>query len=215
MLIQAGQSGRGQRFAARWAECVFVAYHSLTQAQRDYRSFKTQVEAVGRDPDKTFVCAGVYPVVAETRAEAEGQAFRFPRPWRRLEWRRRAVLAGQVMIGQTFTDDLRNDCAEAVAVIHVFAIVIPKGLFVQVAKEMERLDADIGSFQAALQEGPEIFDSVSVDVPVYLALGMVDHLMNVVLFEAVVSDPRIAEYIRSASHVLAHKRLQGSCLSVL
>src|SRR5487761_2611523 len=27
VLIQAGQSGRGLAFAARWAECVFVAYH--------------------------------------------------------------------------------------------------------------------------------------------------------------------------------------------
>src|SRR6201985_2751471 len=74
VLIQAGQSGRGQRFAARWAECVFVNYHSLTQAQRDYAAFKTQVAAANRDPDKTFICAGVYPVVAETRAEAEDHA---------------------------------------------------------------------------------------------------------------------------------------------
>jgi FMN-dependent oxidoreductase (nitrilotriacetate monooxygenase family) len=74
VLIQAGQSGRGQKFAARWAECVFVAYHSLVQARRDYASFKTQVEAAGRDPEKTFVCAGVYPVVAETRTEAEDHA---------------------------------------------------------------------------------------------------------------------------------------------
>jgi FMN-dependent oxidoreductase (nitrilotriacetate monooxygenase family) len=74
VLIQAGQSGRGQRFAARWAELVFVAYHGLAQAQRDYAAFKTQVAAAGRDPDKTFVCAGVYPVVAETCAEAEDHA---------------------------------------------------------------------------------------------------------------------------------------------
>jgi FMN-dependent oxidoreductase (nitrilotriacetate monooxygenase family) len=73
VVVQAGQSGRGQRFAARWAECVFVSYHGLAQAQRDYASFKAQVEATGRDPEKVFVCAGVYPVVAETRAEAEDQ----------------------------------------------------------------------------------------------------------------------------------------------
>jgi alkanesulfonate monooxygenase SsuD/methylene tetrahydromethanopterin reductase-like flavin-dependent oxidoreductase (luciferase family) len=73
-LIQAGQSGRGQKFAARWAECVFVAYHGLAQARRDYAAFKAQVEAAGRDPEKVFVCAGVYPVVAESRAEAEDHA---------------------------------------------------------------------------------------------------------------------------------------------
>jgi FMN-dependent oxidoreductase (nitrilotriacetate monooxygenase family) len=71
VIIQAGQSGRGQRFAARWAECVFVAYQTLEQSRRDYASFKAQVAAAGRDPEKVFVCAGVYPVVAPTRAEAE------------------------------------------------------------------------------------------------------------------------------------------------
>src|SRR5579875_764713 len=29
VIIQAGQSGRGRRFAARWAELVFVAYHEM------------------------------------------------------------------------------------------------------------------------------------------------------------------------------------------
>ncbi len=71
VIIQAGQSGRGTTFAARWAECVFVNYHSLEQARRDYAAFKTKVTEAGRDPEKVFVCAGVYPIVAETRAEAE------------------------------------------------------------------------------------------------------------------------------------------------
>jgi FMN-dependent oxidoreductase (nitrilotriacetate monooxygenase family) len=74
VLIQAGQSGRGQRFAARWAELVFVAYHEFDRARIDYANFKRQVAEAGRDPDKTFVCAGMYPIVAETRAEAEDQA---------------------------------------------------------------------------------------------------------------------------------------------
>ena len=71
VIIQAGQSGRGTTFAARWAECVFVAYHGIEQAKRDYAAFKGKVVETGRDPEKVHVCAGVYPVVAETRAEAE------------------------------------------------------------------------------------------------------------------------------------------------
>ena len=74
VLIQAGQSGRGQRFAARWAELVFVAYHELDHSKQDYARFKALVEAAGRDPDQVSVCAGVYPIVAETRAEAEDRA---------------------------------------------------------------------------------------------------------------------------------------------
>ncbi len=71
VLIQAGQSGRGRRFAARWAELVFVSYHSLEQARADYAAFKQQIAEAGRDPEKVTVAAGVYTVVAPTRAEAE------------------------------------------------------------------------------------------------------------------------------------------------
>ena len=74
VIIQAGQSGRGRQFAARWAELVFVSYHDLASAKRDYGAFKQQVAEAGRDPDKVFVAAGIYPVVAETRAEAEDKA---------------------------------------------------------------------------------------------------------------------------------------------
>src|SRR3984885_5496381 len=60
VIIQAGQSGRGTTFAALWAECVFVAYHGIEQAKRDYASFKAKVAATGRDPEQVHVCAGVY-----------------------------------------------------------------------------------------------------------------------------------------------------------
>jgi len=73
VIIQAGQSGRGRRFAARWAELVFVNYHSLESARSDYQAFKQQIAEAGRDPEQVLVACGIYPVVAETRAEAEDQ----------------------------------------------------------------------------------------------------------------------------------------------
>jgi FMN-dependent oxidoreductase (nitrilotriacetate monooxygenase family) len=71
VIIQAGQSGRGRRFAARWAELVFVVYHSLAQGKADYAVFKDEIARHGRDPDSVQVATGMYHVVAETRAEAE------------------------------------------------------------------------------------------------------------------------------------------------
>lgn len=71
LIIQAGSSDRGKGFAARWAETVFVAYHDLAQGQREYAAFKQAVAAQGRDPDSVSVNTIAYPVVAETRAEAE------------------------------------------------------------------------------------------------------------------------------------------------
>ena len=71
VVIQAGASARGKVFSARWAETVFVAYPDLEEGKREYRAFKEAIAAHGRDPDKVPVNTIAYPVVAETRAEAE------------------------------------------------------------------------------------------------------------------------------------------------
>ncbi len=71
VVIQAGASARGKVFSARWAETVFVAYPDLEEGKREYRAFKEAIAAHGRDPGKVPVNTIAYPVVAETRAEAE------------------------------------------------------------------------------------------------------------------------------------------------
>lgn len=71
VLIQAGQSGRGSEFAARWGELVFVIYPNLEVARRSYAEFKGKVSAHGRDPDSVKVAPAVYVVAAESRAEAQ------------------------------------------------------------------------------------------------------------------------------------------------
>src|SRR6201997_283666 len=70
-LIQAGQSGRGQEFAARWAELVFVIYHSLADGKREYAAFKEAVAAAGRDAAKVQVAPACYVCVGETEAAAQ------------------------------------------------------------------------------------------------------------------------------------------------
>ena len=71
VVIQAGSSARGKAFAARWGETMFVAYHDLDSAKREYAAMKAAIAARGRDPAKTTINTIAYPVVAETRAEAE------------------------------------------------------------------------------------------------------------------------------------------------
>lgn len=71
VLIQAGQSGRGRAFAARWADLVFVVQRDFARAQAAYREFKRDVAAAGREPAEVLVAAACYVVAAETRAEAE------------------------------------------------------------------------------------------------------------------------------------------------
>lgn len=71
VVIQAGQSGRGRRFAARWGELIFVIFPDLAAARASYRDFKDEVARAGRDPHSVRVTPAVYCVTAETKATAE------------------------------------------------------------------------------------------------------------------------------------------------
>jgi FMN-dependent oxidoreductase (nitrilotriacetate monooxygenase family) len=71
VLIQAGQSGRGRRFAGRWGELIFVIYPNLAAGQKQYAELKHAVAESGRNPDHVTVAPAVYVNVAETEALAE------------------------------------------------------------------------------------------------------------------------------------------------
>ncbi|MBS0244123.1 MAG: LLM class flavin-dependent oxidoreductase [Proteobacteria bacterium] len=71
VLIQAGQSGRGKRFATEWGEVIFSYQLGIEAAKKSYADMKASCAATGRDPDSMKIATLVYPVVAETRAEAE------------------------------------------------------------------------------------------------------------------------------------------------
>jgi alkanesulfonate monooxygenase SsuD/methylene tetrahydromethanopterin reductase-like flavin-dependent oxidoreductase (luciferase family) len=71
VIIQAGQSGRGRRFGARWGEVIFVVYPNVEVGRRDYAAFKAEVARAGRDPEHVKVTQLVNTVAAATRAEAE------------------------------------------------------------------------------------------------------------------------------------------------
>ena len=69
VIIQAGQSGRGREFAARWSELIFVIYPNLAVARKSYADMKAYLASVGR-PDVPIAPA-IYTIVAPTKAEAE------------------------------------------------------------------------------------------------------------------------------------------------
>ncbi|MBV9828064.1 MAG: LLM class flavin-dependent oxidoreductase [Alphaproteobacteria bacterium] len=71
VLIQAGQSGRGQAFAAKWADLVFVIYHSLEDGKSEYAAFKEAVARAGRDPAHVRVAPACYVCVGESEAVAQ------------------------------------------------------------------------------------------------------------------------------------------------
>ena len=69
VIIQAGQSGRGREFAARWSELIFVIYPNLAVARKSYADMKAFLAKAGR-PD-VCIAPAIYTIVAPTKAEAE------------------------------------------------------------------------------------------------------------------------------------------------
>jgi FMN-dependent oxidoreductase (nitrilotriacetate monooxygenase family) len=71
VIIQAGASGRGQRFAGRWGEVIFSAARNLANAKQGYEAIRNEAAKAGRDPDQMFICNLTTPVCGASLAEAE------------------------------------------------------------------------------------------------------------------------------------------------
>ena len=67
VIIQAGQSGRGRAFAARWAELVFIIQPTVAASRETYNGIKQAVTEAGRDPASVRVLPAVYCGLGETR----------------------------------------------------------------------------------------------------------------------------------------------------
>lgn len=73
LLVQAGSSEDGKKFAARYAEAVFTAQQTLKDAQDFSSDLKARTRAAGRDPEHIKVLPGIVPVIGSTEAEARAQ----------------------------------------------------------------------------------------------------------------------------------------------
>ena len=71
VLLQAGSSGRGRDFAARWAELIFTGDPNIDIARAHYKDQKDRIAERGRDPMGVKMCPMTYTVVGESQAHAE------------------------------------------------------------------------------------------------------------------------------------------------
>jgi len=71
VLVQAGSSDIGRRFAARHAEAVFTAHMEKKTAQEFHADLKRLVAEEGRKPEQVLILPGLSPMIASTQAEAE------------------------------------------------------------------------------------------------------------------------------------------------
>jgi FMN-dependent oxidoreductase (nitrilotriacetate monooxygenase family) len=71
VLVQAGSSDTGRRFAARHADAVFTAHMEKATAQEFYADLKALAAAEGRAPEQVLILPGLSPMIASTEAEAQ------------------------------------------------------------------------------------------------------------------------------------------------
>jgi FMN-dependent oxidoreductase (nitrilotriacetate monooxygenase family) len=83
VLVQAGSSENGRDFAARYAEAVFTAHQTLSDAQEFYDDLKRRALEYGRDPGHIKILPGIVPIIGSSESEArekEAELNRLIRP---------------------------------------------------------------------------------------------------------------------------------------
>ncbi|TCK30364.1 FMN-dependent oxidoreductase (nitrilotriacetate monooxygenase family) [Ancylobacter aquaticus] len=73
VIIQAGSSGRGKAFAAKWSEVIFALQPSLARMAAFKADVVRALEVEGRAPDAAKVMMAIMPFIGKTRAEAEAK----------------------------------------------------------------------------------------------------------------------------------------------
>src|SRR5882724_1382584 len=89
-----------------------------------------------------------------------------------------ALRSNELRISQSLSNDTGHSLNEPASVI-VFSLVKPKRLLIQIPKQMKRLDVHISPFDAAFEQAPEVFQTVSVNVAFRVALRMIYDIVNV------------------------------------
>jgi FMN-dependent oxidoreductase (nitrilotriacetate monooxygenase family) len=70
IILQAGGSEAGQKFAAKTADIVFTVVGGYEDARGRYRAMRENLVAAGRDVDEVCIMPGVMPVVGKTDGDA-------------------------------------------------------------------------------------------------------------------------------------------------
>jgi hypothetical protein len=84
-----------------------------------------------------------------------------------------------LLVGQTPSKGLLHTDTKASTIIQTLAIVVTEYLLIHVFVQVERANSNIGSIETTLQKGPEVFDTVGVNVCPYIPVNVIDDLMVV------------------------------------
>jgi hypothetical protein len=128
---------------------------------------------------------------------------------------RRTDLASYFGIGQALSDNMRGNVLESKTIVSKFPKVVAEHLLIQVAEEMEFFDANVGTFQLALEKTPEVFHSIGVNLPINVFFRMVDNLvLEALLPESYVGHERVRVDRAASFNVSANVGLQKMFLAI-
>ncbi len=71
VIVQAGSSGDGMAFAAKYAEIVFTAQANKNDAITFYNNLKSQMDQFNRKKSNLSIMPGFMPIIGTTEAEAQ------------------------------------------------------------------------------------------------------------------------------------------------
>jgi hypothetical protein len=106
------------------------------------------------------------------------------------------ALASEFLIGDSTVCNMTHHTEKPSQVrdkrIFLGAIVEAKYLLINIEKQMEGFDADVCALESALEQAPEVFESVGVDLAVNVLLRMVDYLMcEILIVQSLIGHKRI------------------------
>ena len=95
------------------------------------------------------------------------------------------------------------------------AIVVPKYLLIEITKQMEWFNTNVGSLESTLYQTPEVLQPISVYLPVHITLCMIDNLMDVFFVQSQIGVAIIGIEVRTIFDVIFYQSMQSVTLSVL
>src|SRR6266545_4194503 len=167
--------------------------------------------AVQRDPVQHSHCLDERAGRVQEVREFDGEAV--ARPEARARPQAPLLAASEFGVSELPASGSYQHGFESHSVIEV-ALVEREASLVEVAEQVERLNADVCPVQAALQQAPEVLHAVGVDASVHIRLGVVDGLVGVVGVEAAVGGERVRVDGRSRFDAFADTVVEGAALDV-
>jgi len=95
------------------------------------------------------------------------------------------TFASELLVSEAFVSYMSHDHLKAVTIRNEMhfrrTVIVAEYLFVYIPEQVERLHRDVGAFQAAFEQAPEVLQPVRVNLTVNVAFGMVNDLMLIIL----------------------------------